>query len=442
MISPLETSTNINKNEMADYSSEIDQNRIILAQALMKAYNENPEMMNITVTECNNFFDGDRNVLIESLIKEKFSPNFIINGNTQEMNNNNFGKIINSYIQNSNEFKNENNKIINDINKSNFLSKMIETDPLVQIYYHFVDRTKLYNGIIVTPVEYNEKKVKIFTIIKKDGSIDKIRGDVFPIDENYLVISTNERSTPHWKEYSKYFKAIKVGDRRLACMALKEIEKRKINTFSSKFNIKPTISVITNNSDDCNITPPPVVYDPTTDENNPYNWQVKAISFPSARFNSYDDILNIEGFAKGQPEIRVFCFYLTKNLQTGEFTGRITNMLYPENWYNDPGWFRRNYAVPNNYAFNMLDWDKNTEPNGRFISVIEEDGTTLEPTTFTFNSSSTNGQNVSVNFERVSNFESLCSECPLSYSFPFGQANNEFSGGAGLLFTVYHRKLR
>ena len=53
--------------EHYNYSSEISQNRVLLAKAINEAINMNPDLAATIITECNKKIDGDKNVLCKNL---------------------------------------------------------------------------------------------------------------------------------------------------------------------------------------------------------------------------------------------------------------------------------------------------------------------------------------------------------------------------------------
>ena len=193
ILSPADT-TITNKKKLADYSNQTNQNRIILAQALIKAYNENQEMLQITINECNKKFDGDINTLCYDLFKVNTKNNIVVNGKSINSNKPIFGEIINNYISSS-LFINSEGKTINDIsNKTNFIDNVLNKDPLLQVYNYISNKSNSKNikGIVLLPYDYNEREINAVKVYFLDGTESTISTKE-PPNDNYLVISTNER---------------------------------------------------------------------------------------------------------------------------------------------------------------------------------------------------------------------------------------------------------
>ncbi|MCX8473301.1 MAG: hypothetical protein ORN85_06590, partial [Sediminibacterium sp.] len=82
---------------------------------------------------------------------------------------------------------------------SDFINLLKTTDPIVQVYFYERDKSKGINGVIVKPIVINDNITKQCLLVKKDGSLSTINRFIEP-KENYLVISTNERSGPEWQK--------------------------------------------------------------------------------------------------------------------------------------------------------------------------------------------------------------------------------------------------
>jgi len=156
--------------EPYNYSSEISQNRISLANGLIDLINSDKKFSSSIINECNKMFDGDRNVLFKDLISLTIDKN-----------------PVSMLIDNSTSIR----KVKSANNFSNYL---LESDSLVQIYYYIAngnDSTS-FDGIVIKPAEYQEGEKRTLMVVKLDGSIDYVRTDIDP-DKNYLVISENQR---------------------------------------------------------------------------------------------------------------------------------------------------------------------------------------------------------------------------------------------------------
>jgi hypothetical protein len=72
------------------YADVKSQNRIKLALALVGAFSDNPQLIALTIRECNKMFDGDRNVLLSDLFPQPVNK-LKSSGAT-------FGKLIDGYF--------------------------------------------------------------------------------------------------------------------------------------------------------------------------------------------------------------------------------------------------------------------------------------------------------------------------------------------------------
>ncbi|MCX8480990.1 MAG: hypothetical protein ORN58_03635, partial [Sediminibacterium sp.] len=412
MLSPIEiTNTNNNKNEMADYSSQINQNRIILAQALIKAFNENSEMMNVTFTECNKFFDGDRNTLCVNLFKQNAIKQVNVNGKLVNSSNFNFGDVVNSYIS-TGSYVNSEGKSINSIsNKTNFVEEVINTDPLIQVYFYNPSPHKLFDGIVVTPVYYNEHITKEFIVVKRDGTLDKIRGDKRPENDNYFVLSTNERTSETYKKLlannNKLIK-INIGGRERVCLSVidKGIVNKtvlvsepaytylKSNPISNSFNTNQKAYTYSNSSDKkimvrydeigCIIDEPsePLPPPPPPTYRSPLIPCKNFLQITAATFNSWDNLYAVEGFLKGQPEVYFTFHELIKNRINGRDTiyqGPDKTALVPSGWYRDYwdwGGYHKD-LLWSDFIINSTNWCPDDVGYYRYISAAELDEGTL-----------------------------------------------------------------
>lgn len=164
--------------EHYNYSSEISQNRVLLAKAINEAINMNPDLAATIITECNKKIDGDKNVLCKNLFDIPLNHSQNIK--------------IHTLINGSSQIK----KTKSVTNSSNFANSIISKDSLVQIYYYLGDSDSTstsYEGIVVIPEDVEENEKKDLLVVKNDGTTTFIRSDVDP-NKNYLVISRNERA--------------------------------------------------------------------------------------------------------------------------------------------------------------------------------------------------------------------------------------------------------
>lgn len=104
--------------EHYNYSSEISQNRVLLAKAINEAINMNPDLAATIITECNKKIDGDKNVLCKNLFDIPLNHSQNIK--------------IHTLINGSSQIK----KTKSVTNSSNFANSIISKDSLVQIYYY------------------------------------------------------------------------------------------------------------------------------------------------------------------------------------------------------------------------------------------------------------------------------------------------------------------
>lgn len=164
--------------EHYNYSSEISQNRVLLAKAINEAINMNPDLAATIITECNKKIDGDKNVLCKNLFDIPLNHSQNIK--------------IHTLINGSSQIK----KTKSVTKSSNFANSIISKDSLVQIYYYLGDSDSTstsYEGIVVIPEDVEENEKKDLLVVKNDGTTTFIRSDVDP-NKNYLVISRNERA--------------------------------------------------------------------------------------------------------------------------------------------------------------------------------------------------------------------------------------------------------
>ena len=358
MLSPVET-INQYKNEMADYSSQPDENRIILAQALMKAYNENPEMLGMTLKECNKKFDGDLDVLGYDLFKINITNNVVINGKKINSNNAIFGETINNYISSS-SFKNTEGKTINGIlNKTNFVDDVLDKDPLIQVYFYKGSKNNEINGIVITPKSYSEKKVGTFNVVSLDGTITTISAKE-PPTKNYLVVSTNER--------------------------VRSMQNPKYSGILSKqgikSNVRPIVCYSCNDNIETPENPPPTpqisYIFPTHKLIRPFGWandgsgQVYRTNLNPqiywSRFENMASVNNYEDWTRGEPDVFVEEIITYEKTGYSDSTLRLGPNGFAEDYWYSGGFLRlERFSQDNNSVVSLSNWNFNANPITGYI---------------------------------------------------------------------------
>jgi hypothetical protein len=300
--------TSCEKNEVTeskviehnDYSSTVSQNRVILAQTLIESLNENSQLASKIITECNKEFDGDKDVLCKNLFEMTLSNSLNVK--------------VNSILNNSSTIR----KVKSSSNNSNFASSIISQDSLVQIYYYTSGCDSIsntYEGIVVVPEDVKERDGKDLLVIKKDGTTTYIRSDIDP-DENYLVISRNERSN-----FDNSLKQVSAP------------KKQKSATAAAG----------------------------------------KSMTIIKAKFTSIASKRTVESWWSGEPEVRLNILYPVMNSVTNKADEvRNSTFLYPEQWIKH-GLFK-NTVKWNNAKIQCPFWYSNETNYGRRLIWTEEDG--------------------------------------------------------------------
>ncbi len=294
--------------ESERYSNANSQQRITLAKGLIAAFNENPELSKVTSRECNKLFDGDREVLLKSLFTQQVSNNGLRSSN------NTFGSILDKYLHSLPIKRTSENASISE--------QITKSDSLLQLYLYVnsesTDSTS-FNGIVVLPESYNEKRDTSLMLIKNDGTITSIRGDIDPSD-NYLVLSDNERSNYN----------------------LSSLEHNQQSNLKSA-NSEPNYTV------------------------------GKGMSITKASFISMDALRSVEGWTRGQPEVRLNLIYEVLNHTTNTFDVKTSTFRYPESWWRSNFWGNK-FVKWNEALINCPYWYFYEQGFSRRIILTEEDG--------------------------------------------------------------------
>jgi hypothetical protein len=132
------------------------------------------------VQECNKKFDGDRNVLLDDLLKVKIS--------ILKTSNLTFSDLLDKHLYYS------------DLTlKSKSIHKgcreMVARDSFSQLYFYRSEQETdsiYFDGIVVVPDCFEENSNKSLMLISMDGSESVISSSIDPT-KNYLVLSKNER---------------------------------------------------------------------------------------------------------------------------------------------------------------------------------------------------------------------------------------------------------
>lgn len=211
-----------NEIEKYEYSSNVSQNRILLAKSIIEMSGVSPDLISKIITECNKKVDGDRNVLCKDLFEQKLSDN----------------SKVNNVVENSPLIQ----KVKSKIDYNSFTTAILSQDSLIQIYYYICDGrdSTSYDGIVIKPEEYIEGEIRELLLINKDGTTGYVRSDIDP-DKNYLVISNNERAgylysqNQHIKSQSKKIVAANEGK-------IMKIIKAKFTSISAKRTVESWIN--------------------------------------------------------------------------------------------------------------------------------------------------------------------------------------------------------
>ena len=385
-VSP-EISTFIDNTKPAEYVGQENENRIILAQALMKIFNENRNLVDLTIEECNKFFDGDRDVLCTDLFEKKITEQVKFEGKLVNSLNSQFGEIINNFA-NETIFKNIEGKAIHNNNKFNFTNEILKFDPLIQLYFYKGTEPKSteIQGIVITPKTYNEKEVSEFKIIKKDGSFATISSIKDPKD-NYLVISTNERIPPNkLVEYKK-------GNYKFS---------KKTNVIDDRYGDHPAPE----NPFDDNGNPILGGGNPGNGGSGPtysysqdrFTYKITAVNgveveqpytppglrtviIDKARFETMDCIRLYEGWIRGEPEVRVeeIKYFNINNPNDPLLVAsaiREPALGLGGDFYEGCGFLNLSNCVrTNENDLQLSSWSLGSEADYRWLFFYEEDGT-------------------------------------------------------------------
>ncbi|MCX8481623.1 MAG: hypothetical protein ORN58_06875, partial [Sediminibacterium sp.] len=253
---------------------------------------------------------------------------------------------------------------------SDFINLLKTTDPIVQVYYYERDKSKGINGVVIIPDYCIQSVTKEFIVIKNDGSFGKIKGDVEP-KENYLVISTNERSGPEWKkiilDYHAQQKEITNIRPKLSpitnidgsiCLSNPKdakngsviinssqdfalltksghnsyetynITNNLQNNVNNKYNDeKYTVMLVDNGG--CLIDDNPLPFiPPPTPPTNPDDYPNKIQRFTSARFPSLDKLHYFCPWHEGQPEVNMHLLVLVTKEDLGLYPNESINIAY------------------------------------------------------------------------------------------------------------------
>ncbi len=127
-----------------------------------------------TAEGCNEFFDGDRNILCKDLFAQAIKNSSSSLLGTQQT----FGEVL-----------------FGNMRSESLESSLFKEDSLVQLFLFVAagsnDSTD-FSGIVVIPENYDDQKFQYLKVYYLDGTEGFLNSDVEP-NRNYLVISENER---------------------------------------------------------------------------------------------------------------------------------------------------------------------------------------------------------------------------------------------------------
>jgi hypothetical protein len=342
-----------------NYTSQIDLQRVELGKTIASNL-KNKEFVDNLIDLCNAKLDLDKEVLVSTIIKPNSTTAFDL-------------ELSDSLIQNK-------QKVYSSLktNKINLFNDLVKNDPLVQIHFHQGNSTETINGVVVlsTDEKNNSKFAKLFTSNGEETTIGK---DIVP-NENYFIISKNERSNKNWE---------------------KVIANAKSNKKSLIF-WQPTN---------------PIIYKPIGYN---FNYQMKLVS---ARFANMDALRSVEGWWWGDPEVRLNVFYAEKD-QTGTWVPREALAYFsPGGWTKNNWWIFDVFTTDNVVNLDLPLW-KQDQSTSRIFKFYEEDSNTPDVKSFTANVSGTNQATFSWEISGNKNDEVNFASSNLSIEqYPFSSYN-------------------
>jgi hypothetical protein len=304
-----------------NYTSQIDLQRVELGKTIASNL-KNKEFVDNLIDLCNAKLDLDKEVLVSTIIKPNSTTAFDL-------------ELSDSLIQNK-------QKVYSSLktNKINLFNDLVKNDPLVQIHFHQGNSTETINGVVVlsTDEKNNSKFAKLFTSNGEETTIGK---DIVP-NENYFIISKNERSNKNWE---------------------KVIANEKSNQ-KSLISWQPNYPTIGNN----------------------FSYEMK---LRSARFANFDALRSVEDWWSGDPEVRLNVFYAEKD-HTGNWVPREDVTYFPPgNWIRNNFWIFDRVTCDNVVNVNLPLW-RQDQSTSRIFKFYEEDNDTFKVDSFTANVNGTN----------------------------------------------------
>ncbi|MBN1698736.1 MAG: hypothetical protein JW881_14570 [Spirochaetales bacterium] len=173
-----------------EYAVEVTENLAVLAPLFSVVINSHPEIQEVILTETAKMFDGDNDVLFETIKDVKLSRDY-----TRNHQNKTFFDLLDEEYENRQKSRGTHDERLSSITGS---------IPDFNLYYHDPreNRTDPYNGIIVTSLRYDIDDTRIATLTGYDGEghIIELSSDLEP-DFPVIVLGINERISLHQENH-------------------------------------------------------------------------------------------------------------------------------------------------------------------------------------------------------------------------------------------------
>jgi hypothetical protein len=200
--------------------------------------------------------------------------------------------------------------------------ELVDNDPLAQVYFYRSpnsqsDSTSV-KGVVVLPSTYQDQQETELKAYNLDGTESTLSNKVEP-DDNYLVISTNERMD------------------------------------GPEDKILPSDDIFLENPEEPKST-----------------IKRKKIQFTNARFSSMEAKRSVESWAAGEPEVRLDFVYVSFNSLNNTVSPNSGTFRYPENWV-ETKWWGESFSKWVDCSIELPMWYKDTQTDERKIIFTEED---------------------------------------------------------------------
>lgn len=283
--------SNVNSTIVAPVYECKDKDLVLVAKSVLRMINSNNNVSELVERKCNERFDGDYNVLLSSIVKEKIPTRTKSSAHTT------FGGMLNSYLV---KRKSRNSNVTNS------LEEVMSKYPLLQIATPMADMESNRKSIdlnketlvAVLGDDYNEKQ-DFITAYDERGESHLLNNREQP-NQRVVVISRNERNWVELKE-SVDKRCEELGLSVNDLIASSQLSLINDHTYAVRgdlhfrlYNVRQTTPMPSINTKP-KIAKKPVLYD--RDKNDFQDVLYKA------RFVSKGAIREVEPWAKGHPEV-------------------------------------------------------------------------------------------------------------------------------------------